>query len=284
MSGRNGLLLGVMSAALSVGCSIGGTVSTQGTASGLDGVTVQLQGAAPGTTTTNAAGSYRFENLTGRRYTVTPTKPGYEMTPRSRTVSLNRPFQAVRGVDFIAMRLQPVVAPIVGNITANDIDNDGTFESLNTANLLEVRCSRVTYLNTYVTQRVVFEVDLSSVSRASPIRSALLSFSVAGWGDGGGGVPLDFHGYRGNGILDLSDATAGDSIVASTVIVSPTTTYQVDLRPFIQGLLDSGTQYAGLNIRSPNEAATSNVDDHVYIRGRLSTGTVRPPPQLTIDY
>jgi hypothetical protein len=129
----------------------------------------------------------------------------------------------------------------------------------------------------------VFEFDLSAVSSSAPVRSAILQFHVVGLGNGGGGVPLEFHGYAGDGVLNLADATAGGSL-AGSVVVSSVGMNQVDITAFVQQLIASGSRIAGLNVRSAREALTSNVDDHCYIAGRQSTSTLYPAPKLTISY
>ena len=68
------------------------------------GVTVKLTsptpaGFAPQTTTTNSAGAYAFDYLpAGRNYIVTPMKPGYQLTPVSKSV--NNLSANQMGVDF----------------------------------------------------------------------------------------------------------------------------------------------------------------------------------------
>ena len=261
------------------GCSISGKVTEAG--AGLPGVTVRLGGDAQRTTTSGGDGGYRFTWLYLGNYRVTPTMAAYEVLPpfRSATIAL----QSVSGVDFTALRLAPFVAPVIGNLTATDLQNDGTFDTINTATPLEVRSTRVTYLNRYLTLRAALEFDLSAVSGSAPVRSAILQFHVLGLGNGGGGVPLDLHGYTGDGVLDLGDATAGGAPVAS-IVVSSAGMQQLDITAFVQQLVSSGSRIAGINIRSSKEALTSNVDDHCYIAGRQSTSTLFPGPRLTIAY
>ncbi len=52
------------------------------------GVTVTLGGAATATTTTNASGGYTFSNLANGAYAVMPSKPGANVSPSSRTVTI----------------------------------------------------------------------------------------------------------------------------------------------------------------------------------------------------
>jgi len=280
-SGRAALVVALSCAGLA-GCSISGSVMTS--SGGLDGATVKLAGAAQRTTTTASDGSYAFGwLLSSGSHTVVPSKAGHEMTPVSREVTIDQYFQRVQGVNFVARKLEPVVAPVIGNITATDVQNDGTFDSINTASLLEARSSRVTYLNNYVTRRIVFEFDLSAVSRSVPVQSAILEFSVNGYGGGSNAVQVDFWGYSGDGALTLADATAGDAVVAS-IVISSLGRKQLDLKNYVQQLINSGASFLGLNIRMQSETATSNVDEHCNIAGYQSTSAISPPPKFTISY
>ena len=61
-----------------------------GTISGApQGVTVTLSGAGTATTTTNSIGYYEFTGLLNGSYTVTPTMPGYTLSPASQSVSIS---------------------------------------------------------------------------------------------------------------------------------------------------------------------------------------------------
>ncbi len=77
------------------GYSIAGNISLNGFA--VAGVSVS--DGAGHTVTTNTAGQYSFTGLSGRSYTITPSKSGYSFTPTSRTVTV--PPNATN-VDFTA--------------------------------------------------------------------------------------------------------------------------------------------------------------------------------------
>jgi len=72
--------------------SVGTPMATaNGTLAGawVQAVTVTLSGGASGSTTTDANGNYRFENLpSGRSYTFTPSLSGYNYLPGSETVPI----------------------------------------------------------------------------------------------------------------------------------------------------------------------------------------------------
>lgn len=273
-------LVGLLCAVSLTGCSISGRVTTA--SGGLDGVVVKLSGPAERTTSTAPDGGYTFKQLLAwGTYTVTPSKPAHEMTPASRRVRISGLFEHERDVDFSAQQLAPVTAPVLANGTVNDFPYDGAFDSITGG--LEARSSRVTYLNYYITKRIVIEFDLSAISASVPVRSAVLHFTVIGLGHGGGGVRLNFHGYRGDGALTLADAVAGDSLIAS-MVVSSTGAHQIDLTGFVQQLMSSGSRIAGINIRTGNEAATSNMDEHCNITAHPSTSATFPAPRLLIEY
>lgn len=65
--------------------TIQGTVSAG--SSPLSGVTMTLGGAATGSATTLASGSYAFAGLNAGSYTLTPSRTGYAFSPTSRSVS-----------------------------------------------------------------------------------------------------------------------------------------------------------------------------------------------------
>ncbi len=65
------------------------TYALSGTVSGGAGATIALTGAASKTTTADASGNYSFSGLANGTYTVTPTKPGYNVSPASQSVTIN---------------------------------------------------------------------------------------------------------------------------------------------------------------------------------------------------
>ncbi len=83
--------------------SLAPTWSISGTISGTGGETVTLSGAASATTTADGSGAYSFTGLLNGAYTVTPSKPGYSISPTSLPVTVNN--AAVSGVNFTASPL-----------------------------------------------------------------------------------------------------------------------------------------------------------------------------------
>src|SRR5262245_47327506 len=65
------------------------TFSISGTITGATAVTVNLTGAAIGTTPTDANGNYSFGSVANGNYILTPSKPGYSFSPVSIAVTVN---------------------------------------------------------------------------------------------------------------------------------------------------------------------------------------------------
>lgn len=69
------------------------------------GATVSLSGPASLSVTADNRGIYTFRQVANGRYAVTPSKDGYEFTPRTQIVTVNG--GDVSGVDFTATSVQP---------------------------------------------------------------------------------------------------------------------------------------------------------------------------------
>jgi len=85
-----------------------GPYSISGSVSG-SAATMTLSGAAIGSTTTDATGTYTFSGLANGSYVVTPSQSGYTFTPSRASVNVNG--AAVTGVNFTAM------APLSHSVT-----------------------------------------------------------------------------------------------------------------------------------------------------------------------
>ena len=79
--------------------TISGTVSSGG--AGLEGVTIDLSGAATNTTTTDSNGAYSFTGLSNGSYTITPSSLVYSFDPASQAVTING--ADITSVDFTAL-------------------------------------------------------------------------------------------------------------------------------------------------------------------------------------
>ena len=97
------------------GLSISGKVTAE--ASPLSGVTVNLTGAATGTTQTDDSGLFGFSNLTSGVYTLTPSKDQYAFSPAKRSASLTS--QSITGQDFTASLMPGAVHGVVHSNASN---------------------------------------------------------------------------------------------------------------------------------------------------------------------
>ena len=79
---------------------------------------------------------------------------------------------------------------------------------------------------------------------------------------------LEFRGYVGDGVLELSDAAAGEQLLATKTIDS-LRTVKVDISDYARQLQAQGQRYLGINIRTTSEGKTHNTfDDEVIFRGQ----------------
>lgn len=154
--------------------------------------------------------------------------------------------------------------------TFSDSNADGVFESSSNSGYLYAHWRNVNYLNQRYTKRVAVEVDLSDYLMAGRIEQAWLQFELIGTSN----TPeLEFRGYVGDGVLELSDAAAGEQLLATKTIDS-LRTVKVDISDYARQLQSQGQRYLGINIRTTSEGKTHNTfDDEVIFRGpQLSDG------------
>jgi hypothetical protein len=96
--------------------SISGVVTEMGTGYALDGVTMQLTGAATTTVTTDSNGKFSFTGLTNGTYYVTPSLADYTFDPTSAEIVINN--ADLNNADFSAMLSSPAGSySISGNVT-----------------------------------------------------------------------------------------------------------------------------------------------------------------------
>ncbi|MRR18370.1 MAG: hypothetical protein EG826_18160, partial [Deltaproteobacteria bacterium] len=81
------------------------TYTISGTVSGaiIEGVTIQLTGAATASTSTDASGNYSFSGIHNGNYTITPSKDGYTFNPASTAVTVNGADRT--GNNFVATKI-----------------------------------------------------------------------------------------------------------------------------------------------------------------------------------
>ncbi|MDH5612736.1 MAG: hypothetical protein OEY66_09820 [Gammaproteobacteria bacterium] len=137
-----------------------------------------------------------------------------------------------------------LTAGVIG--TAVDTEYDGVFEQLYndiTTNPYETfTIGRVVSGNFISERRSILEFNLTSISAAANIESATL---IMDWASGSNDLGvIDFHGFEGSGILDITNATNTGNIVA-TRIATNYHEVSVDVTDYIQGYLDNNISWAG---------------------------------------
>ncbi len=87
----------------------------------LDGVTINLTGAATASATTGAGGNFGFMGQSNGSYTVTPSKAGYTFTPSSLAVNVSG--ANVTGINFTAAVYAPPTYTISGAVSGAVLSN-----------------------------------------------------------------------------------------------------------------------------------------------------------------
>jgi hypothetical protein len=59
---------------------------------------------------------------------------------------------------------------------------------------------------------------------------------------------IEFHGYFGDGIVQLGD-TSDASFISEIIVLGATGAVQVDVGPFIKSLVESGERFAGFMVK-----------------------------------
>lgn len=136
-------------------------------------------------------------------------------------------------------------ASVIG--MAIDAEYDGVFETLHDryplAEFNSFSIGRVMDGNWASERRGILEFDLSSVNSGSQIDSATLILDWASASNTPGTIV--FHGYTGNGNLNVTNATNTGNIVASRTALPLDHDVSVDVTSFIQNLIDGGNNWAG---------------------------------------
>jgi hypothetical protein len=141
---------------------------------------------------------------------------------------------------------------------ADDANNDGIFESVNTTgNTINIQRG-----STGVTgRRGIMEFNLAGVNASKVVENAYLTVSVKG--NTGKPVTLNVYGYAGDGIVSGSDATKGTLIGSLTISVNSAAdlkVYSIELnKTLIQQLLGTSTKL-GLVLRSDSNGNALQID------------------------
>lgn len=90
-------------------------------------------------------------------------------------------------------------------------------------------------------KRGILEFPLSSIPAGADVQSAVLTITIAGFTSPPDPV-IEFHGYAGNGALNVADATVPFNLVGTSPAIASLADYNVTLDPdYIEGLLGSAS-------------------------------------------
>lgn len=94
-----------------------------------------------------------------------------------------------------------------------------------------------------------------------------------------GSAPLELymHGYIGDGVVDIADATRSDTMVDMVFWSSKPNGLLFDLTPYVNSLVSQGQQFMGLNLRVKEAYQNSFLD-------LGASEYAQDPPVLTITY
>ena len=149
---------------------------------------------------------------------------------------------------------------------------------------LHVWWRNVNYLNQRWARRSIIEVDISSIPVGAVINSAMLTIDPTQYGTSASGPKFEFYGYVGDGVLELADTSAGDTLL-NTVNLSGLGAFSIDITSYVQTLRDAGNTVLGINIRALDEGKTFNTfDEEFKSPGFQSTIPLSPGPVVQVDY
>ncbi|MEZ6086989.1 MAG: delta-60 repeat domain-containing protein [Pirellulaceae bacterium] len=164
---------------------------------------------------------------------------------------------------------------IVASVDAEveDGNGDGIFDSIDHLGTSVLSQN----INNFLTRRGLFDFDLSAIPATTHIASAELLVDVGSFTSGSPifGPTADFHGYGGNGVLAISDATESDGLVGQiTNIDLGINSGSIDTA-FLQSLLGT-SNFAGLVMRSENQVSVRSIES--------SFANPKPTLRLTTGY
>lgn len=122
-------------------------------------------------------------------------------------------------------------------------------------------------------QRAVMEFDLSQLPPGIQLESASLQMTAF---SGTSGNKLLMHGYEGNGIVEIADASASETIADVQIRISKPSSVTFDITEYTNSLLSRGVTYLGLSLRG------AELSNNVYLDFGASE-YAQGAPTLTIS-
>ncbi len=172
--------------------------------------------------------------------------------------------------------------PVIANASFYDSDGDGVFTSVASLSSIIVWWRNINFLSQRHAYRSALEIDLSNIPEGAIIDQANIQLFPTKKGDS---PTLEFRGYIGDGMMNLTDADAGDILLVSFHVNSLSEPLIVDITSYMQSLLDSNESILGLNLRVASEGNQSNTfDDEIRANGFQSTSQVFLGPKVVVEF
>jgi hypothetical protein len=192
------------------------------------GVTITLSGDATATATTNSIGYYEFSGLLSGSYTVTPSMPGYTLSPASRSVSIssanagNTNFAVVFGIAGNA-GVSDVTITLVdssGTATTRLTDTNGNYSALGlAAGTYTISASLAGYSMNPLNQKATVTCDVKTGVDFTATPGT--TYSIVGTASNGG-VALNLSGSN-SGVIytSLSGTYSFSGLLAGSYTITP---------------------------------------------------------------
>lgn len=226
-----------------------------GSLAGLDSViTLSLNGTE--SLSTDIDGSFQFSTIMqdGDEYSVSisaiPTDQVCTIDNASGTIN---PANIV-DITVSCFQASYTLTPIVdGNIVDQPVD--GIFDSISDTGLT-ISPKSFGGEDPY-NQRAIMEFDLSQLPPGIQLESASLQMTAF---SGTSGNTFLMHGYEGNGVIDLSDASASETLADIQIRSSKPSAVTFDITEYTNSLLSRGVTYLGLSLRGEERSNNAYLD------------------------
>lgn len=103
------------------------------------------------------------------------------------------------------------------------------------------------FAGTSLQRRAILEYPLDTIPDDAEITAATLTITIQSFTSNS--PVLEFNGYNGNGVQNISDATVPFNLVGATPEITALTSYPVSIHPlFVQALVQGGATHLGLMV------------------------------------
>ena len=122
--------------------------------------------------------------------------------------------------------------------------------------------------------RAAWEYSLAGIPQGSTINSAVFTPKRAVANGGRGESFVTFHGYRGNGAVELADVVSTNNPLQTWDMFN--STFATDVTAYVQSLVSDGAPYVGIMARGLN--------GQIAFQSKDSTEVTDPAAKLVVNY